>query len=106
MKIAGAVFVVSAVFLVNASARAQEGVAWEKSYPVTNQAKLVFETGDSGLTVRSCGSCQQVHVKVVLKNRSLSDFVLQEGQNGNGVNFSFKEKSHLHINWHGPERKS
>ncbi|MBB5057711.1 hypothetical protein HDF16_002417 [Granulicella aggregans] len=106
MKITGVVFAMSAVLAVSVAAQAQDGVAWEKSYPVSSQAKLVFETGDSGLTVRSCGSCTQVHVKVVLKNRSLSDFLLQEGQSGNAVNFSFKEKPHLHVSWHGSERKS
>lgn len=109
MKIAGAVFAMSAVFAVSVAARAQDGaVAWEKSYPVGSQAKLVFETEDSGLTVRSCGGCQQVHVKVVLKNMQLSEFNLQEGQSGNGVNFSFKEKPHVgwHVGWHGTERRS
>lgn len=108
MRIAGAVFAMSAVFAVSVAARAQDGVAWEKSYPVGSQAKLVFETGDSGLTVRSCGGCQQVHVKVVLKNIQLSEYNLVEGQSGNGVNFSFKEKPHvgIHVGWHGPQRSS
>ncbi len=118
MKIAGVMIALSAVFTGSVVARAQEfagsvvaraqDIAWEKSYPVGNQAKLVFETGDSGLTVRSCGSCNQVHVKVILKNMQLSGFNLQEGGSGSGVNFSLKEKSHMgwHTDWHGPERKS
>ena len=108
MKIAGVVIALSAAFAVSVVATAQDGVAWEKNYPVSSQAKLVFETGDSGLTVRSCGSCQQVHVKVVLKNMQLSDFILQESQSGNGVNFSFKEKPHMgwHMDWRGPQRKA
>lgn len=107
MRIAGAVFVMSTVFAFGIVAQAQD-VAFEKSYSVGNGAKLVFETGDSGLTVRSCGGCQQVHVKVMLKNIQMSEFNLVESQSGNGVNFSFKEKPHVgwHSGWHGSERKS
>lgn len=107
MRIAGALVAVSAVLAMSAVVRAQD-VAWEKSYPVGAQARLVLETGDSGLTVRSCGGCKQVHVKVMLKNRKLSDYNLVEGQTGNGVSFSFKDKPHIgwHQGWHGPEQKS
>lgn len=99
---------VCAVFLFSGAVFAQDAPAWEKSYPVAGQPNLVFEVGDSGLTIRSCGDCKQVQVKILLKNRQLSEYVLDEAQTTNCVKFSFKEKPHMgvHINWHGPASSS
>lgn len=108
MNLVRAGIAVSTALVVTGTAIAQDAPAWEKSYSVADQPKLVFNVSDSNLTVHSCGSCQQVHVQVLLKNRALSDFQLDEAQSGNTVRFSLKERPHkgIHMSWHGSESNS
>jgi hypothetical protein len=88
-----------------ASARAQEA-DWQKSYPVSGKASITVSTGDTSTEVRSCGACREVHVRVEWNDRRPDEYVINEFQSGNHVNFDLKEKSHfLHFdvgNRHSP----
>jgi hypothetical protein len=108
MSLMPAGLALTAVLLASGTALAQDTPVWEKSYSVADQPMLDFEVSDSNLTIHSCGECRQVHVRVLLKNKKLSDYVLDEGQSGNKVRFSLKDKPHIgvHFNWHGPESRS
>jgi Putative adhesin len=87
--------VVSGLLLGGAILWAQGSPAWEKSYAVSGQPVLALEVSDSGVTVRSCGECRAVHVKVEMRNVKLSDYVLEESQSGNTIHFSLKERTHI-----------
>ena len=95
--------------LAGAFAAAQSSsTEWQKSYSVSGRASVYVSSGDASLEVHSCGSCSQVQVRVEWKDRKSSDFMLNESQNGNQVNFELKEKSHLgvhfgFVSWHSPE---
>jgi DUF4097 and DUF4098 domain-containing protein YvlB len=96
---------VAAIVFATSTSFAQTDSHWDKSYTLSGQPTLVLKTGDSNLNIKSCGSCQAVRITVDSPKRKLSDFVLEEDQNGNTVHFSLKEKTHLgghvsiHINW-------
>jgi Putative adhesin len=92
----------STLVLSAAAASAQTDTTWDKSYPVNGQPSLFLSTDDSHLNIRSCGSCQAIHVHVTAENTSLSRYTLEESQSGNTVHFSLKEKPHMgvHINLH------
>lgn len=84
------------------------GSPWQKSYPVSGKASLAVSAGDASLEVRSCGSCNQVQIRVDWRDRRADDFTLTEFQTGNHVNFELKEKVHLGVriggwNHRGPE---
>jgi len=84
------------------------GSPWQKSYPVSGKASFSVSTGDASLEVRSCGSCNQLQIRVDWHDRRADDFTLSEFQSGNHVNFELKEKAHLGIriggwNHRGPE---
>jgi hypothetical protein len=79
---------------------------WQKVYAVSGgSASLTVETGDSGLEIRSCGECKEIKVHVE-SNRKLSEYNLEERQEGDHVFFSFKEKPHMgvHILWNEGRR--
>jgi hypothetical protein len=74
---------------------------WQKVYTVSGgSASLTVETGDSGLEIRSCGDCKEIRIHVE-SNRKLSEFNLEERQEGDHVFFTFKEKPHIgvHVLW-------
>src|SRR5271156_4581140 len=102
---AGVVF--SGLLLGGVSLFAQGGTAWEKSYAVGGQPVLALEVSDSGMTVRSCGDCRAVHVRVEMEGAKLSDYRLEESQSGNTVHFSLREKPHtgFHIGVHSQSVK-
>jgi hypothetical protein len=102
---AGVVF--SGFLLGGVSLFAQGNPAWEKSYPVSGQPVLALEVSDSGMTVRSCGECRAVHVRVEMQGATLSDYRLEESQSGTAIHFSLKEKSHIgfHIGMHSQSVK-
>ena len=79
---------------------------WDKLYAVGGKPTLTIETGDSNLEIRSCGECRSVHIHVE-SGRRLSNYVLEERQAGNMVNFSLKEKPHygMSIHWGPTERE-
>jgi DUF4097 and DUF4098 domain-containing protein YvlB len=94
----------AAVALIALTASAQTDNHWDTTYTVSAHPTLVLNTGDSNLTITSCGDCQTVKIHVDATNRKLSDYHLDEDQSGNTVHFSLKEKVHagIHfsVNWH------
>src|SRR5277367_6152420 len=94
----------AAVALIALAASAQTDNHWDKTYTISSQPTLVLTTGDSNLTITSCGECQTVKIHVDATNRKLSDYRLEEDQSGNTIHFSLKEKVHagIHfsVNWH------
>jgi putative adhesin len=80
--------------------------SWQKVYSVGGSAALTVETGDSGLEIRSCGDCKEIRVHVET-NRKLSEYNLEERQEGDHVFFTLKEKPHmgLRIVW-GESRRT
>ncbi|MGB6689579.1 MAG: DUF4097 family beta strand repeat-containing protein [Terracidiphilus sp.] len=90
-------------------ASAQSGAGdWQKSYPVAGKTSLTLSTGDASVELHSCGECSAVSVRVEWRDRKASDYVINEFETGNHVNFELKEKSHfgIHIvtgNWRQPQ---
>ncbi len=81
---------------VTAQARAED---WHKTYPVSGKASLTISTGDASVEVRSCGGCREVKVRVEWKDRKPGDYIVNEFQTGDHVNFELKEKPHLGIHF-------
>jgi hypothetical protein len=79
--------------------------SWQKVYSVGGSAALTVETGDSGLEIRSCGDCKEIRVHVET-NLKLSEYNLEERQEGGHVFFTFKEKPHMgmHVVWNEGRR--
>jgi hypothetical protein len=78
---------------------------WQKDYPLSGRASLTVETGDSHLNIHSCGDCKAIQIRVN-SGRSLSQYVLEERQEGNHVFFTLKEKPHvvgMFIHWNAHE---
>jgi hypothetical protein len=74
---------------------------WQKAYTLNGgSASLTVETGDTGLEIRSCGECKEIRIHVET-NRKLSEYNLEERQEGDHVFFTFKEKPHMgvHVLW-------
>lgn len=94
----------AAVSLFALSALAQTDNHWNKTYALSGQPTLTIATGDSNLTIKSCGECQSIRITVDARNKKLSDYRLEEDQSGNTIHFSLKEKAHVgfHVtmNWH------
>jgi len=94
----------AAAALIALAASAQSDNHWEKTYTLSGQPTLTVATGDSNLTITSCGQCQTVKIHVDATNSKLSEYRLEEDQSGNTIHFSLKEKVHvgLHfsVNWH------
>lgn len=79
---------------------------WQKAYVLSGgSASLTVETGDSGLEIRSCGECKEIRIHVESK-RKLSEFTLEEHQEGDHVFFRLKEKPHMgfHVEWNEGRR--
>ena len=76
--------------------------SWSKTYPVTGKPTLTLETSDADLEFRPCGDCHEIRIHVEVEGRKLSDYRLEEGQNGDQVHFLFKELPHIggHFAWH------
>ena len=104
MKILARAALVFAASLFAITALAQTEDHWDKIYNVSAQPTLVLTTGDSNLSINSCGECKTVRIHVEAQNRKLSDYRLEEEQSGNTIHFSLKEKIHagIHftVNWH------
>ena len=62
---------------------------WSKLYQVSDKPALTVETGDAGLEIHSCGGCRSIHV-TVHTDQKLSDYTLEEHQDGNRVTFRLK----------------
>ncbi len=78
---------------------------WQKSYPLSGSAALTVETGDSHLDIHSCGECTAIQIRAH-SGRSLSQYVLEERQEGNHVFFTLKEKPHvvgIFVHWNAHE---
>ncbi len=73
---------------------------WSKVYQVSQKPLLTLETGDAGVSIRSCGGCRAIHVSVHT-DQKLSDFVLEEHQEQNRVTFRLKQKPNFgfHLGW-------
>jgi len=101
---AGSLVVFSAALLTLASASAigqSTEHEWQKSYPISGGGTaLTIETGDSGLDITSCGDCRNIQIHVE-STRNLSEYSLEERQEGDHVFFTMKEKPHvgLEIHW-------
>jgi DUF4097 and DUF4098 domain-containing protein YvlB len=91
-----------ALFLASSAALAQSSDNdWRKVYTLSGgNASFTVETGDSGLEIHSCGDCKEIRVHVQ-SNRKLSEYNLEERQEGDHVFFTFKEKPHMgmHVLW-------
>jgi hypothetical protein len=76
--------------------------SWSRTYPMTGKPTLTLETSDAGVEFRSCGDCHEIRINVELVGWKLSDYRLEEGQNGDDVHFLLKELPHMgaHIGWH------
>ena len=94
----------AAVSLLAITTLAQTDNHWDKTYTLYGQPTLTVATGDSSLTIKSCGNCQTVRITVDATNKKLSEYRLEEVQSGNTIQFSLKEKPHVgfHVtmNWH------
>jgi hypothetical protein len=94
-RFAGCVALAAAASLVSLPALAQAtGHDWQKTYSVNGSPSLTIETADSGLEIVSCGDCKEIRVQVHA-TRDLSEYRLEERQDGDHVFFSFKEKPHV-----------
>jgi len=97
---------IGASAFVTASAVAQDSEHdWQKIYQVSAHPSLALETGDLAVEVLPCGNCTTVHVSVHTE-RKLSEFEIDEHQEGNRVTFRIKERPSIgfHVNWHGSGR--
>ncbi len=74
---------------VSASAQTAD---WQKSYQISGKASLTLSTGDASVEVRSCNDCREVRIRLEWRDRKPGDFILNEFQNGDHVNFELKEK--------------
>lgn len=76
--------------------------AWSKTYAVTGEPALAVQTSGANVSFTSCGKCHEIKIHVEMMGRKLSDYRLDQGQNGNEVHFIFKELPHdtMHILWH------
>ncbi len=76
--------------------------SWSKTYPIDGKPTITLETADAGVEFRPCGDCHEIRIHVEVEGRKMSDYRLEEGQNGDQVHFLFKELPHIggHIAWH------
>jgi DUF4097 and DUF4098 domain-containing protein YvlB len=97
-----AVVLSSASFTVLAQSSDHE---WQKVYSVGGgSASLTVETGDSGLEIHSCGDCKEIRVHVE-STQKLSEYSIEEHQEGDHVSFTIKEKPHsFRIQWNESRR--
>jgi hypothetical protein len=80
---------------VGVSARAESD--WQKSYPVSAKPSLTFSTGDASTEVISCGQCREIRIRVQWNDRRAADYLLNEAQAGDHINFELREKVRLHV---------
>ncbi len=95
------VFAAPALAMVAASAALTAETDWQKSYPVPGKPSLTVSTGDASTEVRSCG-CGEIRIRVEWNDRHLNDYMINEFQSGDHVNFELKEKQHfgIHVGMH------
>ena len=92
-----AAFALAVLFLAASSAIARADDDWQKTYAVSGKPSLSFSTGDAAADVHSCGSCQEVRIRVQWNDRRASDYAITESQAGDHVNFELHEKVHMHF---------
>jgi hypothetical protein len=95
----------TALSAMTLSALAQDSEhSWQKQYTLSGAAALTIETGDSAIAIHTCGGCSTIRIAVD-STRKLSDFRLEEHQEGGHVFFLFKEKPlPVHFSMHSNER--
>ncbi|MBB5340475.1 DUF4097 family beta strand repeat-containing protein [Tunturiibacter gelidoferens] len=78
---------------------------WQKVYAVGGgSASLTVETGDSGLEIHSCGDCKEIRVHVE-STQKLSEYSIEEHQEGDHVFIGIKEKPHsFRVLWNESRR--
>jgi hypothetical protein len=78
--------------------------SWSKTYTVTGKPSLSLETGDANVQLSPCGECREVRIRVTTDAIKLSEYRLEESQNGDQIHFLFKEKPQIgvrfHVTWH------
>jgi hypothetical protein len=102
LSAARALILASSAILLPAVAHAQDADHdWTKTYTVADHPSLTLATGDTGVEIASCGTCQTLHI-AVHTDRKLSDYTLEEHQDQNHVFFTLKEHPTIgvHITWH------
>ena len=86
-----AALVVLSTFLPAGTGLAQnQDHSWSKTYPVAGKPSLMLETGDASVDFHSCGDCREIRIRIDVADRKLSDYRLEESQNGDQVHFLFK----------------
>ncbi len=70
---------------------------WQKSYPVSGKPSVTLGTGDASTEVHSCAACREVRIRVEWNDRHPEEFLMNEFQSGDHVNFELKEKQHFGI---------
>jgi Putative adhesin len=79
---------------------------WQKVYAVGGgAASLTVETGDSGLEIHTCGDCKEIRVHVE-STQNLSEYSIEEHQDGDHVSFRIEEKPHIgfRVQWNESRR--
>ncbi|MFC5862703.1 DUF4097 domain-containing protein [Acidicapsa dinghuensis] len=91
------IFVPAALFvLATTTMFAQDSEhSWSKTYQLSGKPTLVFETGDAGVEIHSCGGCREIRIHVAIEGKNLSDYRLEESQTGDQVQFKLHEREHL-----------
>jgi Putative adhesin len=103
MKTKLALAIAGMALFASAAAVAQDSDhSWSKTYQLTGKPTLAFETSDAGVDLHSCGDCREIRIHVETVGRKLSEYRLEESQDGDQVHFLFKELPHIgvHITWH------
>jgi DUF4097 and DUF4098 domain-containing protein YvlB len=108
MRSIGFAATVAAIFLASSSSAVlaqSSDREWQKVYTVGGgAAALTVETGDSGLEIHSCGDCKEIRVHVE-SMQSLSEYVIEEHQEGDHIFFTIKEKPRpFHVQWNASRR--
>ncbi|WP_353073048.1 DUF4097 family beta strand repeat-containing protein [Tunturiibacter gelidoferens] len=108
MRSIGFVATVAAIVLASSSSAVfaqSSDHDWQKVYAVGGgSASLTVETGDSGLEIHSCGDCKEIRVHVE-STQKLSEYSIEEHQEGDHVFFGIKEKPHsFRVLWNESRR--
>lgn len=69
--------------------------SWSKTYPLSGEPTLVFETGDAGVDIHACSSCHEIRIHVEVEGKKLSDYHLEESQTGDQVHFKLWAREHV-----------
>lgn len=79
---------------------------WQKSYPVSGKPSVTLSTGDVSTEVHPCSGCREVRIRVEWSERRPGEYMVNEFQTGDHVNFELKEKPrfgiHITMDRHEP----